>query len=91
METEPVVASEPVFSVAPCIQVPATIVPNGSSSGGATQAKGGKVTAEQLAAVEDEELLDKMVLYLAAEIYQLAATLFPSTTAPARTVCLISS
>lgn len=85
METEPVVASEPVFSVAPCIQVPATIVPNGSSSGGATQAKGGKVTAEQLATVEDEELLDKMVLYLAAEIYQLAATLFPSTTAPART------
>lgn len=78
METEPVVASEPVFSVAPCIQVPATIVPNSSSSGGATQAKGGKVTPEQLAAVEDEELLDKMVLYLAAEIYPPVATFLPS-------------
>lgn len=63
METEPVVASEPVFSVAPCVQVPAAVVPNGSSSGGAAQAKVGKVTAEQLAAVEDEELLDKMVLH----------------------------
>ncbi|XP_075882070.1 smoothelin isoform X2 [Nelusetta ayraudi] len=61
METEPVVASEPVFSVAPCVQVPAAVVPNGSSSAGATQAKGGKVTAEQLAAVEDEDLLDKML------------------------------
>lgn len=95
METEPVVASEPVFSVAPCVQVPATIVPNCSSSGGATQAKGGKVTAEQLAAVEDEELLDKMVLYLAAEIYQPVATLFLPPPPPPRqleqTVCLISS
>lgn len=63
METEPVVASEPVFSVAPCVQVPVAMVPNGSSSAGAMQAKGGKVTVEQLAAVENEELLDKMVLH----------------------------
>lgn len=76
------VASEPVFSVAPCVQVPAAVVPNGSSSAGATQAKGGKVTAEQLAAVEDEDLLDKMVLHLAAEIYQPVATLFPKPKPP---------
>lgn len=67
METEPVVASEPVFSVAPCIQVPTTIVSNSTSSVGATQAMGEKVTAEQLAAVEDEEMLDKMVNNLAAK------------------------
>lgn len=60
MEAEPVVASEPVFSM------PSSVVANGSSSA-ASQAR--KVTAEQLAAVEDEELLDKMVLQLAAQIY----------------------
>lgn len=63
METEPVVASEPVFSVAPSVQVPHHVpaIPNGSN----TQKKPddpGKMTMEQLAAIEDEELLDKMVL-----------------------------
>uniref|UniRef100_A0A3Q1C5S3 Calponin-homology (CH) domain-containing protein n=1 Tax=Amphiprion ocellaris TaxID=80972 RepID=A0A3Q1C5S3_AMPOC len=59
MEAEPVVASEPVFSAGSSCHVPA--IPNGSS----TQAKpldcSGKLTAEQLAAIEDEELLDKML------------------------------
>lgn len=81
METEPVVASEPVFSAPPCIQVPAAIVPNGSSSGGAALAKGGKVTAEQLAAVEDEELLDKMVLQHAE---RLAPSLFSCSSSSSR-------
>ncbi|CAJ1068212.1 smoothelin isoform X3 [Xyrichtys novacula] len=64
METEPVVASVPVFSAGPSVTVAchAPAIPNGSSS---IQAKpderSGKLTAEQLAAVEDEELLDKML------------------------------
>ncbi|XP_071776977.2 smoothelin [Centroberyx gerrardi] len=64
METEPVVASEPMFSVGPSVQVAchAPAIPNGSTT---TQAKpderSGKLTAEQLAAIEDEELLDKML------------------------------
>uniref|UniRef100_A0A3B5BD06 Smoothelin n=1 Tax=Stegastes partitus TaxID=144197 RepID=A0A3B5BD06_9TELE len=63
METEPVVASEPVFSAGSSVQVACHVpaIPNGSS----TQAKvvdcSGKLTAEQLAAIEDEELLDKML------------------------------
>ncbi|XP_029959873.1 smoothelin isoform X2 [Salarias fasciatus] len=63
METEPVVASEPVFSAGSSVQVACHVpaIPNGSS----TQAKPGellgKLTAEQLAAIEDEELLDKML------------------------------
>ncbi|KAM6931001.1 smoothelin isoform 1-T1 [Xenentodon cancila] len=63
METEPIVASEPVFSTGPSVQVPCHLpaTPNDSS----TQAKlvecSGKLTAEKLAAIEDEELLDKML------------------------------
>lgn len=63
METEPVVASEPLFSAGSSVQVACHVpaIPNGSS----TQAKpvdcSGKLTAEQLAAIEDEELLDKML------------------------------
>lgn len=65
METEPVVASEPVFSVAPSVQVPRHIpaIPNGSQSQTKSDEHSGKLTAEQLAAIEDEELLDKMVLH----------------------------
>lgn len=65
METEPVVASEPVFSVAPSVQVPRHIpaIPNGSQSQTKPDEHSGKLTAEQLAAIEDEELLDKMVLH----------------------------
>ncbi|XP_068994355.1 smoothelin [Embiotoca jacksoni] len=63
METEPVVASEPVFSAGPSVKV-ACHVP-AISNGSSTQAKpvecSGKLTAEQLAAIDDEELLDKML------------------------------
>ncbi|KAM3867500.1 smoothelin [Diretmus argenteus] len=64
METEPVVASEPLFSMGPSAQVACHVpaIPNGSTT---TQPKpderSGKLTAEQLAAIEDEELLDKML------------------------------
>lgn len=65
METEPVVSSEPVFSVAPSVQVPRHIpaIPNGSQTQAKPDEHSGKLTAEQLAAIEDEELLDKMVLH----------------------------
>lgn len=63
METEPVMASEPVFSAGPSAQMvcqdPA--IPNGSSTQAKPDERSGKLTAEQLAAIEDEELLDKMV------------------------------
>lgn len=63
METEPVVASEPVFSVAPSVQAPCHVpaIPNGSSTQAKPDERSGKLTAEQLAAIEDEELLDKML------------------------------
>ncbi|XP_028271074.1 smoothelin isoform X2 [Parambassis ranga] len=63
METEPVVASEPVFSAGPSVQVPCHVaaIPNGSSSQTKPTECSGKLTAEQLAAIEDEELLDKML------------------------------
>jgi len=65
METEPVVASEPVFSVGPSVQmvhhIPA--IPNGSSTQNKTVECSGKLTAEKIAAIEDEELLDKMVFH----------------------------
>ncbi|XP_032433502.1 smoothelin isoform X4 [Xiphophorus hellerii] len=63
METEPVVASEPMFSAGPSMivarQVPA--IPNGSSTQTKLVESSGKLTAEKLAAIEDEELLDKML------------------------------
>ncbi|XP_014911449.1 smoothelin isoform X4 [Poecilia latipinna] len=63
METEPVVASEPMFSTGPSMivacQVPA--IPNGSSTQTKPAESSGKLTAEKLAAIEDEELLDKML------------------------------
>ncbi|XP_016537306.1 smoothelin isoform X4 [Poecilia formosa] len=63
METEPVVASEPTFSAGPSMivacQVPA--IPNGSSTQTKPAESSGKLTAEKLAAIEDEELLDKML------------------------------
>lgn len=64
METEPVVAAEPVFSAAPSVQVPRHVpaVPIGSNTQKKPDEHPGKVTMEQLAAIEDEELLDKMVL-----------------------------
>ncbi|XP_037633629.1 smoothelin isoform X2 [Sebastes umbrosus] len=63
METEPVVASEPVFSVGPSAQVACHVpaIPNGSSTQAEPDERSGKLTAEQLAAIEDEELLDKML------------------------------
>ncbi|XP_056888484.1 smoothelin isoform X4 [Takifugu flavidus] len=63
METEPVVASEPVFSVAPSVQVPRHVpaIPNGSNTQTKPDEHPGKMTMEQLAAIEDEELLDKML------------------------------
>ncbi|XP_054629923.1 smoothelin isoform X3 [Dunckerocampus dactyliophorus] len=62
METEPVVASEPVFSSGPSVQVACQIptIPNGSTVETKTECPG-KMTADQLAAIEDEELLDKML------------------------------
>ncbi|XP_027888645.1 smoothelin isoform X2 [Xiphophorus couchianus] len=63
METEPVVASELMFSAGPSLivarQVPA--IPNGSSTQTKLVESSGKLTAEKLAAIEDEELLDKML------------------------------
>ncbi|XP_017162202.1 smoothelin isoform X6 [Poecilia reticulata] len=63
METEPVVASEPTFLAGPSMivarQVPA--IPNGSSTQMKPAESSGKLTAEKLAAIEDEELLDKML------------------------------
>ncbi|XP_068616900.1 smoothelin [Brachionichthys hirsutus] len=63
MEAEPVVASEPVFSVGPSIQAPRHIpaIPNGSSAQPKANESSGKLAAEQLDAIEDEELLDKML------------------------------
>uniref|UniRef100_A0A673A0J5 Smoothelin-like n=1 Tax=Sphaeramia orbicularis TaxID=375764 RepID=A0A673A0J5_9TELE len=60
METEPIVASEPMFSAGPSVQVPCSVpaIPNGSTK---PEEHSGKLTAEQLAAIEDEELLDKML------------------------------
>ncbi|CAN9513196.1 unnamed protein product [Ophioblennius macclurei] len=63
METEPVVASEPVFSAGSAVQVSCHVpaIPNGSSTQAKAVELSGKLTAEQLAAIEDEELLDKML------------------------------
>ncbi|XP_074525374.1 LOW QUALITY PROTEIN: smoothelin [Halichoeres trimaculatus] len=64
METEPVMTSMPVFSAGPSVTVAcnAPAIPNGSTSIQAKpEERSGKLTAEQLAAVEDEELLDKML------------------------------
>ncbi|KAF7669636.1 hypothetical protein LDENG_00166710 [Lucifuga dentata] len=63
METEPVVASEPVFSVGPSVQVGCHVpaIPNGSTAQAKADERPGKLTAKQLAAIEDEELLDKML------------------------------
>ncbi|CAL8342878.1 unnamed protein product [Lota lota] len=65
IEPEPSVASEPVFSVGP--SVPGSFrgpaVPNGSTASAQTKPaeRSGKLTEAELAAVEDEELLDKML------------------------------
>lgn len=58
-------ASEPVFSAGPSVQVACQVpaIPNGSSVQAKSEERSGKLTAEQLAAIEDEELLDKMVLH----------------------------
>ncbi|KAM9858229.1 smoothelin isoform 2-T2 [Aulostomus maculatus] len=63
METEPVLASEPVFSAAPSVQVACHMpaISNGSTIQAKSEEPCGKLTAEQLAAIEDEELLDKML------------------------------
>ncbi|XP_040897965.1 smoothelin isoform X2 [Toxotes jaculatrix] len=63
METEPVMASEPVFSAGPSVQMACQVpaIPNGSSTLAKPDERSGKLTAEQLAAIEDEELLDKML------------------------------
>ncbi|CAK6966495.1 smoothelin isoform X2 [Scomber scombrus] len=63
METEPVVACEPVFSAGPSVQVACHVpaIPNGSTTQAKPEEHSGKLTAEQLAAIEDEELLDKML------------------------------
>lgn len=63
METEPIIASEPMFSVTPSIQVQShiSVIPNGSSTQAKPDERSGKLTVEQLSAIEDEELLDKMV------------------------------
>ena len=64
METEPV-ASEPVSAAASSAKVGSHVptIPNGSSTQGKQHERSGKLTADQLAAIEDEELLDKMVLH----------------------------
>ena len=62
MASEPVLAVEPSVRVA-CCQPPAA-VPNGSYAPPRDKFEecSRKLTAEQLAAIDDEELLDKMVL-----------------------------
>ncbi|XP_047236940.1 smoothelin isoform X3 [Girardinichthys multiradiatus] len=63
METEPFVASEPMCSAGPSMlverQVP--VIPNGLSTQTKPVESSGKLTAEKLAAIEDEDLLDKML------------------------------
>ncbi|KAJ8005648.1 hypothetical protein DPEC_G00120110 [Dallia pectoralis] len=64
METRSVACSEPAFVVEPsvtvaCCQAPVA-VPNGSAKARAEE-RSGKLTAVQLAAIDDEELLDKML------------------------------
>uniref|UniRef100_A0A3Q3MZF3 Smoothelin b n=1 Tax=Mastacembelus armatus TaxID=205130 RepID=A0A3Q3MZF3_9TELE len=63
MEMEPVMASEPLFSAGPSVQVACQVpaIPNGSGTQAKPDVRSGKLTAEQLAAIEDEELLDKML------------------------------
>ncbi|XP_058491306.1 smoothelin isoform X2 [Solea solea] len=63
IETEPVTASEPVFSSGSSVQVTSQVPTfhNGSSTPAKLEERSGKLTAEQLAAIEDEELLDKML------------------------------
>ncbi|XP_061842258.1 smoothelin isoform X2 [Nerophis lumbriciformis] len=63
METEPVAASESVFSSGPSVQVACHIptIPNGSTVQTKAEECPGKLTADELTAIEDEELLDKML------------------------------
>lgn len=66
MQMEPVVASEPVRSAGQSVQVAHQVsaIPNSSSTQTKPAECSGKLTAEKLASIEDEELLDKMVLYV---------------------------
>ncbi|CAI5650264.1 unnamed protein product [Oreochromis niloticus] len=61
METGPVIASEPVFSAVSSVQRHVPVIPNGSGAQAKPAECSGKLTAEKLAAIEDEELLDKML------------------------------
>ncbi|XP_034396891.1 smoothelin isoform X2 [Cyclopterus lumpus] len=63
METESTVASKSLFSVGPSAQVACHIpaAANGSGTQAKPDQRSGKLTAEQLAVIEDEELLDKML------------------------------
>uniref|UniRef100_A0A1A8UZS4 Smoothelin b n=1 Tax=Nothobranchius furzeri TaxID=105023 RepID=A0A1A8UZS4_NOTFU len=63
METEPIVASVPVFAAGPSVQLAqqSSTIPNGSSTQSKPVESSGKLTAEKLAAIQDEELLDKML------------------------------
>ncbi|XP_077456119.1 LOW QUALITY PROTEIN: smoothelin [Stigmatopora argus] len=58
METEPVAATETMFSSGPSVQVH---IPNGSTLQSSPEECPAKLNADQLAAIEDEELLDKML------------------------------
>ncbi|KAM8886921.1 smoothelin isoform 5-T6 [Spinachia spinachia] len=63
MEREHVVAPQPFFAAGPPAPLVSHIpaVPNGSGTQAKPGARCGKLTAEQLAAIEDEEVLDKML------------------------------
>ncbi|XP_057686823.1 smoothelin isoform X3 [Corythoichthys intestinalis] len=61
METEPITTSEPMFSSGPSVQVHIPTVPNGSTIQASAEDCPAKLTGDQLAAIEDEELLDKML------------------------------
>ncbi|MFT7805126.1 smoothelin-like isoform X1 [Arapaima gigas] len=64
VESEPAVATELPFVEEPLVRAASEvpIVPNGSSEAQAkTEERTGKLTVEQLAAIEDEEVLDKML------------------------------
>ncbi|KPP70976.1 hypothetical protein Z043_110153 [Scleropages formosus] len=62
VDGEPTVATEPAFVTAPSARAAseAPTVSNGSSEV-KTEERTGKLTAEQLAAIEDEEVLDRML------------------------------
>lgn len=89
METEPVVASEPLFSAGPSVQRHVPAIPNGSGAQAKPAECSGKLTAEKLAAIDDEELLDKMVFHAKVIILDDLKLLFKWSSVMGR-VCVLT-